>query len=120
MRLRKAAPMTVRRIRRLAALALAALATATVLAACGGGDQGAGERQFRGAVVAVRGDDPLRWDTITVRDAAGRELIFLRGEGVDLRFWRATHLREHVLSTAPVTVTYRQGAQGLVATRLGD
>jgi hypothetical protein len=95
-------------------------AVALLTPACLGGDQDADGQQFTGAVVAVRGDDAVRWDAITVRDSTGRELIFARGEGVDLRFWRATHLREHMLSAAPVKVTYRQSSQGLVATRLDD
>ena len=66
-----------------------------------------------GVVTDVQSNSILEWTSITVRDRSGRELTFLRGDGVDLRFWRASHLREHMLFSTPVKVTYHETQQGL-------
>lgn len=100
---------------RLAPVLLLAFLSA-VAWSCGG----PGEQSVRGLVVAVEASGPVEWESLTVRDATGQELTFRRGTEVDLRFWRASHLRDHMARAEPVTITYRRTGDGLVAVEIED
>ncbi len=52
---------------------------------------------------------------MTLRESSGKEMRFLRGAEVDLRYWRASHIREHITASDRVKVTYRETPTGLVA-----
>ena len=91
---------------------LAALTTA--IAACDGADTVAGFLTEVDAPAAVE------WESIVVETQDGELFTFLRGDSVDLRFWRASHLREHMLSSQPVQVTYESRDGALVATEIDD
>ena len=88
-----------------------------VVAACG-----AASEPFiaRGVIVELEADDIIIWETVTIRTSDGETLTFLRGDTVDLRFWRASHLDEHRVLGSPVTVEYIRGDGGLVAVAFSD
>ncbi len=87
-----------------------------ILGACGGDSP----QEARGLIVDVQAGSIIEWETLTLRLPDGKERLFLRGAEVDLRFWRASHLREHMASAQPVTVTYEKSDKGLIATRISD
>jgi hypothetical protein len=97
-------------------LASVTLAAFIMLSACNGD----ASHQARGVIVDVKSASLIEWDSLTLRRADGTALTFSRGVGVDLRFWRASHLREHMSGAAPVTVTYKKSKAGLVATTISD
>jgi len=74
----------------------------------------------RGRVIEVRAGDIIEWESIVVRTEDGRDFEFSRGPEIDLRFWRASHLREHMSLGLPVTVEYETVDSTLVATALAD
>ena len=100
-------------LRYTAAAALLAFMIATALTACE-------ESSVRGQVIEVRADDIIQWDSIVVRTGDGRDYKFSRGPEIDLRFWRASHLREHMALGLPVTVEYETVDGVLIATALAD
>ena len=103
--------------RSLARTALLVLSLALLgLNACEGSDV----KSVRGLVVQVESSSVLEWDSITVRTVEGAELTLLRSDEVDLRFWRASHLREHALRGEAITVSYKRTERGLVATKIDD
>ena len=75
---------------------------------------------MRGRVIEVRAGDIIEWESIVVRTEDGRDFEFSRGPEIDLRFWRAAHLREHMTLGLPVTVEYETVDGTLVATALAD
>ena len=75
---------------------------------------------MRGRVIEVRAGDIIEWESIVVRTEDGRDFEFSRGPEIDLRFWRASHLREHMTLGLPVTVEYDTVDGTLVATALAD
>ena len=75
---------------------------------------------MRGRVIEVRAGDIIEWESIVVRTEDGRDFEFSRGPEIDLRFWRASHLREHMTLGLPVTVEYETVDGTLVATALAD
>lgn len=75
---------------------------------------------MRGQVIEVRAEGIIEWDSIVVRTGAGRDYEFSRGPEIDLRFWRASHLREHMALGLPVTVEYETVDGVLIATALAD
>lgn len=85
-----------------------------------GGCGGEKSHSLRGVITDVQAQSILEWESIRVRPATGGELTFKRGPEVDLRFWRASHLREHMLTGTAVTVTYKRVGNELVATNLAD
>ena len=62
----------------------------------------------------------LEWDSLTLKDSGGKAHTYARGEEIDLRFWRASHLREHMTKAEPVTVEYRKEDKGLVAISISE
>ena len=115
--LRKRAPRRHRpTLKRYSVILLMAALAAFALTSCGDGDT----QSLRGQVVAVEADDIVEWDWLTVRADDGRELTFLRGDGVDLRFWRASHLREHQRDGVAIVVFYEAADEGLVARSIED
>jgi len=74
----------------------------------------------RGQVIEVRAGDIIEWNSIVVRAGDGRNYEFSRGPDVDLRHWRASHLREHMTLGLPVTVEYEAVDGVLIATALAD
>ena len=95
-------------------IAIAAIAAFAVVAC------GTSTLSVRGIVVEVRAGDIIEWESIVVRAEDGRELEFDRGATVDLRFWRASHLREHMNLGLPVIVEYEDVNGTLVARTIGD
>lgn len=85
-----------------------------------GACDGDSSQEARGLIVEVQADSIIEWETLTLKLPDGKQRSFLRGAGVDLRFWRASHLREHMAGALPVTVTYVKSGRGLVATSIGD
>ena len=75
---------------------------------------------MRGQVIEVRANDIIEWESIVVRTADGRDFEFSRGPEIDLRYWRASHLREHMTLGLPVTVEYEDVDGVLIATALAD
>ena len=100
-------------LRPVAAVALLAITVAVAVTACG-------ESSVRGRVIEVRAGDIIEWESIVVRTEDGRDFEFSRGPEIDLRFWRASHLREHMTLGLPVTVEYETVDGALVATALAD
>ena len=87
-------------------------------AACTSGPQATptpATRTADGVIIDVAANSLIEWTSMTIREPSGRELTFLRGGGVDLRFWRASHLREHMTFGDLMRVTYEETPQGLVA-----
>lgn len=72
-------------------------------------------RTTDGVITSVTADSLIEWTSMTIREPSGQELRFLRGNGVDQRFWRASHLREHITFGDLMRVTYEETPQGLVA-----
>ncbi len=106
------------RARTRAALPFLLLAAFVVMvAACNNGDP---TNAVSGIITEVNAASPVEWESIVVEDRNGEQFVFRRGDSVDLRFWRASHLREHMLSGSPVEVTYETGDGALVATEIGD
>ncbi len=86
-----------------------------MLSACGFlGGGGHPTASIEGTIVAVEGDSLIDWTSVTLHSPNG-DKRFLRGEGVDLRYWRASHIREHMLQGDVLIVTYRDSEQGQVA-----
>lgn len=75
---------------------------------------------MRGQVVEVRAAGIIEWDSLVVRTGDGRDFEFSRGPDIDLRYWRASHLREHMTLGLPLTVEYRSVGGVLIATALAD
>ena len=84
--------------------------------ACTGGSF----KTARGVVVDVQASGLIEWESITVRTDDRAELTFLRGQRIDLRFWRASHLRDHMATGARVRVEYDATDQGLIAVAIND
>ncbi len=78
------------------------------------------QSSVRGQVIEVRAGDIIEWDSIVVRSGDGRDYEFSRGPEIDLRLWRASHLREHMTLGLPVTVEYQAVDGVLIATALAD
>lgn len=95
------------------AAALIAITIAVAVTACG-------EPSVRGRVTEVRAGDIIEWESIVLRTDDGRDLEFARGAEIDLRFWRASHLREHMTLGLPLSVEYEAVDGVLVATALAD
>ena len=74
---------------------------------------------MRGQVIEVHAEGIIEWDSIVVR-TADRDYTFSRGPEIDLRYWRASHLREHMTLGLPVTVEYEAVDGVLIATALAD
>lgn len=75
----------------------------------------------RGTIVAVNANSLLEWDSLVLHPSSGgTDLTFTRGPEVDLRYWRASHLHEHMLGGLAVTVSYKKSGADLVATNLSD
>ena len=87
-----------------------------VATACTGG----AFKNAQGVVVDVQASGLIEWESITVRTDDRAELTFLRGQTIDLRFWRASHLRDHMATGARVRVEYDATGQGLVAVAIND
>jgi hypothetical protein len=85
-----------------------------VITACDGADAVAG------VITEVDASSVVEWESIVVETQDGERLTFLPGDAVDLRFWSASHLREHMLSGHPVEVTYESREGALVATEIDD
>ena len=96
------------------AAALVIVIAAFAVVACG-----TSTLSVRGLVVEVRASDIIEWESILVRAGDGGELEFERGATVDLRFWRASHLREHMNLGLPVIVEYEDVDGTLVARTIG-
>ncbi len=96
-------------------LTIVILVSAFVFAACG-----STTLSVRGLVVEVSADDLIQWESIIVRSDEGVEIKFFRGPSIDLRHWRASHLREHMILGTPVTVEYKAQNGFLVATTIHD
>ena len=94
-------------------MALIAVTIAVAVTACG-------EPSVRGRVIEVRADAIIEWESIVVRTGDGRDFEFARGAEIDLRFWRASHLREHMTLGLPLTVEYEAVGGVLVARALAD
>lgn len=77
-------------------------------------------REARGLIVDVRAESVVEWESLTLRLSGGKELTFTRGADVDLRFWRASHLREHMAGAQPITVRYSESKGRLVAISISD
>ena len=90
-----------------------AITIAVAVTACG-------EPSVHGRVIEVRADDIIEWESIVVRTGDGRDFEFARGAEIDLRFWRASHLREHMTLGLPLSVEYEAVDGVLVATALAD
>jgi hypothetical protein len=73
-----------------------------------------------GVITAVEAEGLVEWQSLTLLTVDGRELTFLRGDEIDLRRWRVSHLRQHMLLGQTVTVTYEGSPRGRVAVRLRD
>ena len=73
-----------------------------------------------GTITEVNAASAVEWASIVVETRDGERFTFQRGDSVDLRFWRALHLRDHMLSGSPIEVTYETRNGGLVATGIGD
>lgn len=95
---------------------IVALLLAAFVSSCGG----AQVKSFQGVITSVDATSVLEWKSISVQDSGGTQLTFLRSDKLDLRFWRASHLREHMLEAAPITVFYEETSQGLMAVRIED
>lgn len=90
------------------------IAIVALLSACGFlGGGGHPTASLEGTIIAVEGDSLIEWTSVTIRSRNG-DKRFLLGEGVDLGYWRASHMREHMLQSDGVIVTYRDSEQGQV------
>jgi hypothetical protein len=76
-----------------------------------------GTPSARGLVTAVEAQELGRAQAITVLTADGRSLRFRVTESVEMT---PGHLREHMLFGEPVTVSYRDDGQSLVALQIDD
>ena len=79
-----------------------------------------GASSVQGHITGVQAQGILEWDSLSLRDSKGRSYTFVRGEEIDLRFWRASHLREHMNSAEAVTVNYKRAGKDLVAIAISD
>lgn len=78
------------------------------------------ELTVRGDVSGLQAPSLIEWDLLTITTDIGKQYVFSRGKSVDLRFWRASHLRAHMQDKLPVTVNYLKGPDGLVAIGITD
>ena len=85
----------------LLAIVVAALTSRTCI--------GDGDKSVRGVVVHVETSSIIEWDSVTIMTEKAGMLRFLRGEGIDLRYWGGSHLRGHMLSAEPVIIFYEPG-----------
>jgi hypothetical protein len=93
------------------------LAFVLVVAAC---DDTAPVNVVSGTITEVDSASVVEWASIVVETRDGERFTFQRGDSVDLRFWRSSHLRDHMLSGSRVEVTYEIRNGDLVATGIGD
>lgn len=101
-------------------LIFVALFLLALLSSCDRSGTPSGTHTAAGVVAAVQAETLLEWSSMTLREPSGKELTFSRGDRVDLRLWRASHLREHIVSASPIMVLYRETPQGLLALSLSD
>jgi hypothetical protein len=78
------------------------------------------EQRFSGIVVAVDGSGPASVDRVTVRSADGRQLTFEVGRLDLANGLPAAHLREHLVSGAPIVIDYVVEGGRNVALRYND
>ncbi len=77
------------------------------------------ERAETGVVVAVDGTlATIHSFSIVLGD--GSTILLTPQPGLLFDGGPLTHLREHLVNGSPITVTYRQESDALVATRVGD
>lgn len=75
--------------------------------------------EIEGVVIAFDGDlTDARW--FTIRTADGEDIEFAIADGATFDGGNIGHLRDHLLSGAPVIVTYRRDGGVLVATFTAD
>lgn len=103
-------------MRRAFALALISLLLSISLVAC----NGKSTQEVRGVLVDVKSQELIEWESITVQRKDGKQFTFTRGTEVDLRFWRASHLKDHMNGVQPVTVVYKKDGGTLVAVEVRD
>ena len=90
----------------------------TLAAGCGGETRNdGGLKQARGHVVEVTARNIAEFETLTIRDDAGREYTF-NSEG--FTGFTPSHLREHRLFGQTLLVTYREESGRLVAVKTED
>lgn len=75
-------------------------------------------RTAEGIFTAIEATSIIEWTSVTLREPYGKETRFLRGADVDLRYWRASHIREHISFSDRVMVTYQETPAGPVAQSL--
>ena len=78
---------------------------------------GPSERTVRGLVIEVEARSIASASTVAVQTEDGRSLRFQVADSVNVT---PGHLRQHQVFREPVTVTYRDTPQGLVATAIDD
>lgn len=78
------------------------------------------EQRFSGIVVAVDGTGPASVDAVTVRSSDGRQLTFEVGRLDLANGLPAAHLREHLVSSAPIVIDYVVEGGRNVALRYND
>ena len=97
---------------------LLAAAFLALAAGCGGETRNdGGLKQARGHVVEVTARNIAEFETLTIRDDAGREYTFT-SEG--FTGFTPSHLREHRLFGQTLLVTYREESGRLVAVKTED
>ena len=99
---------------RAGALAVA-LTVAVAIAGCG-----VAKPSARGVIVDVQAASLVEWERMTIRTPSGAVKTFRRGAGVDLAWWRAAHLREHMTEGAAITVVYERAGDVLTAVEIRD
>ncbi|MEI7742326.1 MAG: hypothetical protein WCK58_01110 [Chloroflexota bacterium] len=126
--------MTHTRLRRVAAPALLALALALVVAACGGpaspssasapaSSTAAGaavSSPIDGVLVAISAEGLAAVKGFTLRLNDGREIVFKIGVLENGAQFPPGHLAEHMATSTPVRVSFRDEAAEHVAYRLED
>ena len=99
--------------------------TLVLLGACGEGKgtltevptQPAVVMEVRGLVMEVQGESVTSLVSLTIRDEAGRLWTF---DAEGFVGFTPSHLREHQALALPVTVQYRETADGLLALSVTD
>ena len=105
------------------ALVLVPMALTAAALACGGGADGGpgaeGAETVRGLLLEVNARSLLELETLTVRADDGAEWR-LEARGKRFALFTPSHLREHMVSGLPVTVTFHRENGALVLDEIAD
>ena len=100
------------------------MALAIVTVSCGGSSNiqsatGSESTTVRGLIQEVEAKNLLELESLVIRTDSG-EVFILEARGGDSRYFSPTHLRQHMVLGAVVTITFHRQDGALIIDRIED